>query len=80
MSALLLHLTASKSSLLAYFLLFFVSLDVRPEVLVTPVMNQEIGKCLSALHSVKIMGKIDLMASIQVAQVGAKQVSCALPV
>jgi len=43
-----------------------------PEVLVTPVMNQEIGKCLSALHSVKIMGKIDLMASIQVAQLALK--------
>jgi 26S proteasome regulatory subunit N10 len=41
-----------------------------PEVLVTP--GPDIGKVLSALHSVKIQGKIDIMTSIQVAQLALK--------
>lgn len=41
-----------------------------PEVLVTP--SPEIGKILSALHTLKIEGEVDLLASIQVAQLALK--------
>lgn len=41
-----------------------------PEVLVTP--TTDVGKILSALHTIKVAGKIDLMTSIQVAQLALK--------
>jgi len=41
-----------------------------PEVLVTP--SPDIGKILSALHTLKIDGAVDLLASIQVAQLALK--------
>jgi len=41
-----------------------------PEVLVTP--GPDIGKVLTALHSVQVQGKIDLMTSVQVAQLALK--------
>jgi len=41
-----------------------------PEVLVTP--SPDIGKILSALHTLKLEGSIDLLASIQVAQLALK--------
>jgi len=41
-----------------------------PEVLVTP--SPDIGKILSALHTLKLEGSIDLISSIQVAQLALK--------
>eukprot|EP01087_Luapelamoeba_hula_P017113 TRINITY_DN536_c0_g1_i1.p1 TRINITY_DN536_c0_g1~~TRINITY_DN536_c0_g1_i1.p1 ORF type:complete len:390 (+),score=88.72 TRINITY_DN536_c0_g1_i1:52-1221(+) len=41
-----------------------------PEVLVTP--SPEIGKILTALHALKITGEVDLISSIQVAQLALK--------
>lgn len=41
-----------------------------PEVLVTP--TQDVGKILTALHTTKISGTVDLVTSIQVAQLALK--------
>lgn len=42
----------------------------RPEVLVTP--TQDIGKILSALHTLKISGEADISTAIQIAQLALK--------
>jgi 26S proteasome regulatory subunit N10 len=42
----------------------------RPEVLVTP--TQDIGKILSALHTLKISGEADIATAIQIAQLALK--------
>ena len=42
----------------------------RPEVLVTP--TQDIGKVLSALHTLKISGEADIATGIQIAQLALK--------
>jgi 26S proteasome regulatory subunit N10 len=41
-----------------------------PEVLVTP--TQDVGKILSALHTTKISGSVDVVTAIQVAQLALK--------
>lgn len=41
-----------------------------PEVLVTP--TQDIGKILSALHSLKISGEADITTGVQIAQLALK--------
>jgi len=43
------------------------NIDVRPEVKIT--MTKDMGKILSAMHSVKISGKPNLMSALQIAQV-----------